>query len=139
MCNMLHNGTQANPEMILARGRQGDRTDIKANRPESDHRQSRDDVGDLVGVGARTVDKATGVFRFAFPDKYVDEEFHDVEKFPNLKILIMPELFSKIAFVLRWEAQCARVSVRTCARVYICMHMCTCVCIHMCTCVCMYM
>lgn len=51
-----------------ARGRQGQRTDIKANLPESDYRQSRDDAAQAVNVSPRTVQNADKVLKQGAPE-----------------------------------------------------------------------
>lgn len=47
----------------------------------SDDLQWQDKVGEDVGVSRDTVHKATNIYRMAYPDEYVDEEYHDESKY----------------------------------------------------------
>lgn len=51
-----------------------------ANLPNPDH-NTRKEVAEAVGIGERTIQKGTEVFRMAYPDEYVHDDLQNPEKY----------------------------------------------------------
>jgi len=60
----------------------GERTDLRARGHEGGQSKRWDkEVADDLGVGQRTVRRATDIYRFAYPDEYVHDQLQNVEKY----------------------------------------------------------